>query len=399
MTDPELITTDDALADLIAHLRASGRFAFDTEFVSESTFEPILCLIQVATRDRLAAVDPLAFEDVRIFWDVVNDPAIEVVMHAAGEDLRIGKLQSGYLPARVVDVQLAAALVGYGYPLSLGNLVREVVGQSVAGGETRTDWRRRPLSPAQLRYALDDVRYLLDAADLLNARLDAMNRRAWVESEYQVLLESIRARDDDDRWRRLPGLHGLNRRGLEVARRLSLWRRDDARRANRPIRHVLKDDLLVAIAKRMPATIADLKALRDFNRTEMIARAPEIVQAIAEAQDVDPAELPDHVERRDDGPGGSMVVSLLNAALTQIAAGNKVAASLLGTTADLKEVVRWHVARRPESYRPALLEGWRGEVCGQTILDVVAGKRALRIVDPEAEVPVAVDSIAGDGSP
>lgn len=399
MTDPELITTDDALADLIAHLRASGRFAFDTEFVSESTFEPILCLIQVATRDRLAAVDPLAFEDVRIFWDVVNDPAIEVVMHAAGEDLRIGKLQSGYLPARVVDVQLAAALVGYGYPLSLGNLVREVVGQSVAGGETRTDWRRRPLSPAQLRYALDDVRYLLDAADLLNARLDAMNRRAWVESEYQVLLESIRARDDDDRWRRLPGLHGLNRRGLEVARRLSLWRRDDARRANRPIRHVLKDDLLVAIAKRMPATIADLKALRDFNRTEMIARAPEIVRAIAEAQDVDPAELPDHVERRDDGPGGSMVVSLLNAALTQIAAGNKVAASLLGTTADLKEVVRWHVARRPESYRPALLEGWRGEVCGQTILDVVAGKRALRIVDPEAEVPVAVDSIAGDGSP
>lgn len=399
MPDPELITTDDALADLIAHLRASGRFAFDTEFVSESTFEPILCLIQVATRDRLAAVDPLAFEDVRIFWDVVNDPAIEVVMHAAGEDLRIGKLQSGYLPARVVDVQLAAALVGYGYPLSLGNLVREVVGQSVAGGETRTDWRRRPLSPAQLRYALDDVRYLLDAADLLNARLDAMNRRAWVESEYQVLLESIRARDDDDRWRRLPGLHGLNRRGLEVARRLSLWRRDDARRGNRPIRHVLKDDLLVAIAKRMPATIADLKALRDFNRTEMIARAPEIVQVIAEAQDVDPAELPDHVERRDDGPGGSMVVSLLNAALTQIAAGNKVAPSLLGTTADLKEVVRWHVARRPEGHRPALLEGWRGEVCGQTILDVVAGKRALRIVDPEAEVPVAVDSIAGDGSP
>lgn len=399
MPDPELITTDDALADLIAHLRASGRFAFDTEFVSESTFEPILCLIQVATRDRLAAVDPLAFEDVRIFWDVVNDPAIEVVMHAAGEDLRIGKLQSGYLPARVVDVQLAAALVGYGYPLSLGNLVREVVGQSVAGGETRTDWRRRPLSPAQLRYALDDVRYLLDAADLLNARLDAMNRRAWVESEYQVLLESIRARDDDDRWRRLPGLHGLNRRGLEVARRLSLWRRDDARRGNRPIRHVLKDDLLVAIAKRMPATIADLKALRDFNRTEMIARAPEIVQVIAEAQDVDPAELPDHVERRDDGPGGSMVVSLLNAALTQIAAGNKVAPSLLGTTADLKEVVRWHVARRPEGHRPALLDGWRGEVCGQTILDVVAGKRALRIVDPEAEVPVAVDSIAGDGSP
>ena len=396
MSDLELITTDAGLADLIAHLRSSRRFAFDTEFVSESTFEPILCLIQVATRDRLAVVDPLAFHDVATFWDVVNDPAIEVVMHAAGEDLRIGKLQSGHLPARVVDVQIAAALVGHGYPLSLGNLIREVVGVSLAGGETRTDWRRRPLTTAQLRYALDDVRHLLEAADSLNAQLDAMGRLAWAESEYQALLESIRARDDDDRWRRLPGLHGLNRRGLEVARRLSLWRRDEARRANRPLRHVLKDDLLVAVAKRMPATIADLKALRDFNRNELIDRAPEIVRAIADAQDVDPAELPEHGERRDDGPGGSMVVSLLNAALTQIAAGKKVAASLLGTTADLKEVVRWHVAGRPEGRPPALLEGWRGEVCGQTILDVVAGKRALRIVDPEAEVPIAVDAIAGD---
>ena len=400
MADPEiepLITTGEALADLVAHLRASGRFAFDTEFVSESTFEPILCLIQVATRDRMAVVDPLAFDGVEGFWDVVNDPAIEVVMHAAGEDLRIDKLQSGSLPsARVVDVQVAAALVGHGYPLSLGNLAREVVGVSLAGGETRTDWRRRPLSPAQLRYALDDVRHLLDTADALNARLDALGRRQWAETEYRALIESIRARDDEDRWRRLPGLHGLNRRGLEVARRLSIWRRDDARRSNRPIRYLLKDDLLVAVAKRMPSTLADLKALRDFNRSELIGRAPDVLRVIAEAQDADPSELPEHGERRDDGPGGSMVVSLLNAALTQIAAGKRVAASLLGTTADLKEVVRWHVAGRPADRLPALLEGWRGEVCGQTILDVVAGKRALRIVDPEAEVPVALDSIAGE---
>jgi ribonuclease D len=399
MADPTiepLVTTDEGLADLVAHLRTSGRFAFDTEFVSESTFEPILCLIQVATEERIVAVDPLAFGDIAVFWDVVNDPAVEVVMHAAGEDLRIDKLQSGVLPARVVDVQLAAALVGHGYPLSLGNLAREVVGVNLAGGETRTDWRRRPLSPAQLRYALDDVRYLLEAADRLNARLDELGRREWAEAEYRALLESIRARDDEDRWRRLPGLHGLNRRGLEVARRLSIWRRDDARRSNRPIRYLLKDDLLVAVAKRMPSTLADLKALRDFNRSDLIGRAPDVLKVIAQAQDMDPADLPEHGERRDDGPGGSMVVSLLNAALTQIAAGKKVAASLLGTTADLKEVVRWHVAGRPDGQRPTLLDGWRGEVCGQTILDVVAGKRALRIVDPEAEVPVALDSIPGE---
>ncbi len=152
-----LIASQPAMDELVGHLRAAGRFAFDTEFVSEDTFEPILCLIQVATRDRLAVVDPLAVKDLSGFWDVVNDPEIEVVMHAAGEDLRIGRFQSGRLPARVVDVQVAAALIGFGYPLSLGNLIHGILGVSLPGGETRTDWRRRPLTEAQLRYALDDV--------------------------------------------------------------------------------------------------------------------------------------------------------------------------------------------------------------------------------------------------
>ena len=145
---------------------------FDTEFVSEETFEPVLCLIQVATRERLA-VDRSRWRsgDLGPFWDVVNDPAVEVVMHAASEDLRICRLQTGKVPRRVFDVQIAAGLVGFGYPLSLVNLVGQVLGVSLAGGETRTDWRRRPLTPAQLRYALDDVRYLLDLADLLGAEL------------------------------------------------------------------------------------------------------------------------------------------------------------------------------------------------------------------------------------
>lgn len=396
-SSPEpLIRTEAGLAELVDHLRESKRFAFDTEFVSESTFEPILCLVQVATRDRIAAVDPLAFNDIGIFWDVVNDASVEVVMHAAGEDLRIGKIQSGRLPDRLVDVQVSAGLVGFSYPLSLGNLISQTLGVSLAGGETRTDWRRRPLTPGQIRYALDDVRYLLDAADEIERRLDALGRREWAEAEYVALLESIRSREDEDRWRRTPGLNSLNRRGLEVARRLIAWRREDARRANRPVRQILKDDLLAAIAKRMPATVADLKALRDFNRHELIARAQEIVDVIAEAQAVPTDQLPEHIDRRDDGPGGSMVTSILNAALTQTAAGNKVAPSLLGTTADLKELVRWHVTNRPANRTPAILEGWRGEVCGKTLMDVVAGKRSLRIVDPEADVPVAVDPIPGE---
>ncbi|MDR3637456.1 MAG: HRDC domain-containing protein [Isosphaeraceae bacterium] len=385
-----LIATPAGLDELVAHLRSSGRFAFDTEFVSEETFEPQLCLIQIATRDRLAVVDPIAVRELRPFWDVVNDPAVEVVMHAAGEDLRICRFQTGTVPARVFDVQIAAGLVGFGYPLSLGNLVYQCLRTTVAGGETRTDWRRRPLSTPQLRYALDDVRYLLPVADDIRDRLAGLGRSEWAEDEFVRFVSAIQNRTDEERWRRLPGLHQLSRRGLEVARRLSEWRFEEARRSNRPIRQLLRDDLLVAIAKRQPLNRRDLELLREFNRPHLLSKGPDILRVIAEAQAVPAEALPEHADKPDDGPGLSMVVNLLSAALARCCAQNKVAVGLVGAVADLKDLVRWHTEGRPESRRPTLARGWRDIVCGEPLLDVLSGRCALRVVDPQAEVPVAL---------
>jgi ribonuclease D len=393
-TEP-LIATSSDLEELVAHLRARGRFAFDTEFVSEETFEPVLCLIQVATRERLAVIDPLAVDDLTPFWDVVLDPQVEVVMHAASEDLRICRFQTGRVPRRVYDVQVVAGLLGFGYPLSLGNLVSQALGIAVVGGETRTDWRRRPLSAPQLRYALEDVRHLLDLADLFARRLEERGRTAWAEAELARFLATIGGRAEEDRWRRLPGLHQLNRRGLESARRLAEWRYDEARRANRPLRQVLRDDLLVAIAKRQPATRRDLEALRDFNRPHLLARGHAILAVLAAAQAVPAGELPEPADRHEEGPGLTMVVSLLAAALAQCCAQHQVASSLVGTASDLKNLVRWHGQGRPEPGRPELVQGWRDEVCGATLLDVVAGRIALRVADPLADVPVALEALPG----
>jgi ribonuclease D len=392
-TGAPLIATASELKELVAHLRDVGRFAFDTEFVSEETFEPVLCLIQIATRERLAVVDPLAIGDLAPFWAVVNDPAVEVVMHAASEDLRICRFQTGQVPRRVYDVQIAAGLVGYGYPLSLANLIGQALRISVTGGETRTDWRRRPLSLAQLRYALDDVRYLLDLADLLATQLDEWGRTTWAETEFASFVQAIQNRDEEERWRRLSGLHQLSRRGLEVARRLSEWRIDEARRANRPLRQVMRDDLLVAIAKRQPSSRRDLEALRDFNRPHLLSRSGAILEAIAEAQLVPADQLPEPADRFEDGPGQTMVVNLLAAALAQCCAQHRVASGLVGVSHDLKMLIRWHTLGRPESERPDLTQGWRSEVCGQTLLDVLAGRIALRVADPSAEVPVALEPI------
>ncbi len=391
-----LIATPEALGELVDHIRASGRFAFDTEFVSEETYEPVLCLVQVATDSRLAVVDPLKVGDLAPFWDAVIDPSIGVIMHAAGEDLRICRLRTGTVPRRVFDVQIAAGLVGFGYPLSLGNLVHQTLKVSLPGGETRTDWRRRPLSDAQLKYALDDVRHLLELADLLGSRLAGLGRTEWAEGEFAAFLHGIEHRSEEDRWRRLSGLHLLNRRGLEVARRLSEWRVEDARRANRPIRSVLRDDLLVAIAKRQPGTRKDLEALRDFNRPQLLSRAGEILGVVAAAQAVAADDLPEAAGRHDDGPGLAMVVSLLTATLSQACAQGKVAVGLAGGSNDLKDLVRWYNEGGDPARTPVLLQGWRDEVCGRTLLDVLSGRRALRIVDPGAEVPVALDSVPAD---
>ncbi len=388
-----LITTAAGLSELVAHLRQAKRFAFDTEFVSEETFEPNLCLVQVATVDRLAVIDPLEVRDLSPFWNAVIDPTLEVVMHAAGEDLRICKIKTGTVPKRVFDVQIAVGLLGPGYPLSLNNLVSHRLGITLAGGETRTDWRRRPLSPAQLRYALDDVRYLLELADGIASDLTRLGRTEWAEDEFSAFLDQIKGRNDEDRWRKLPGLNQLNRRGLEVARLLAEWRQNDARRANRPLRSILRDDLLVAIAKRQPANRRDLEALRDFNRPHLIGKANEILDVIARAAAVSHDQLPHANERHDEGPGVAMVVSLLSATLARCCGQARVANGLVGGASDLRDLIRWKVDGCKPETAPALATGWRWEVCGQTLMEVLTGRRALRVVDPEADVPVALDPV------
>jgi ribonuclease D len=388
MPEESLIATPGQFRELVCHVREAGRFGFDTEFVSEETFEPVLCLIQVATRERLAVIDPQAVGDLGPFWELLHDPAVEVVMHAAGEDMRICLLRTGSVPGRVFDVQIAAGLVGYSHPLSLTNLVSQVLKINLPGSETRTDWRRRPLSPAQVRYALDDVRHLLEISDRLKAELARLDRTHWAEAEFADFLDGIENRADQERWRRLPGLHHLSRRSLEMARRLYAWREDEARRQNRPMRQGLRDDLLVAIAKRQPASRRELEALRDFNRPNLIGKSQAILAVLDQARAVPDDQLPEPPYRPDESPGAATVASLLSAALGQLCARSRVAGSLVASVSDLKHLVRWYLDGRPESDRPALLKGWRNELCGELLLEVLEGRRTFRVVDPGSEFPV-----------
>lgn len=398
MPDPrasQSIASQAKLDELAAHLRASGRFAFDTEFVSEDSFEPVLGLIQVATRERLATVDPLCIDDLQPLWDVVLDPGVEVVMHAPGEDLRICRYKTGRLPSRVVDVQRAAGLIGVHYPSSLGNLLSSCLRVNLDNRETRTDWLRRPLSPAQLRYALDDVRHLLDLQDHIDHHLSARNRKAWAEEEFVALLSEIAEREEGERWRKLPGISQLNRRGLEAARRLWEWRRDTARRTDQPARRVMRDDLLVSIAKRQPTHKADLEALRDFQRSHLRGHSDELLRILGEARLTSEHELPLALERSDDGKPPSTITNVLLAVLNWACADHGVSVALTATVADIRELVQWCIGGHDAENLPALMQGWRRGVCGELLVDVIAGRRSLRIQNPTGDDPIAIDPIAG----
>ncbi len=207
---------------------------------------------------------------------------------------------------------------------------------------------------------------------------------------------SISRRADEDRWRRLPGLNQLGRRGMEMARRLWEWREDEARRQNRPLRQLMRDDLLVAIAKRQPTNRRGLEALRDFNRPALLSRSDEILRVLDEARQVPEDALPEPADCAfEEPPGVSTVSDLLSAALAQCCAQNQIAGSLVANKADLKHLIRWYLDGRPETLRPALLQGWRAEMCGGILLDVLEGRVALRVTNPGSDFPVALEPVAG----
>ena len=247
-------------------------------------------------------IDPLAVRDLGPLWDARQRP-FDRSRHARRRrrpaDLPFEDRHPAAARLRRADRRRADGPL---YPLSLVNLVSQVLSVSLAGSETRTDWRHRPLSPAQLDYALDDVRHLLDLADHLRCSTGcSLDAADWAEAEFEDLIRSVARRADEDRWRRLPGLHHLGRRCLEMARRLADWREDEARRMNRPLRQILRDDLLVAIAKRQPTNRRGLEALRDFNRPALLKRSQEILDILEAARAVPEEQLPE-LAPRDEEP-------------------------------------------------------------------------------------------------
>jgi len=389
MSSP-LIVQQSEFISLCDQILDAGIVAFDTEFVSEFTYRPELSLLQFALNGRSVAVDPYEVKDLSPWWEIMTNESTTVVVHGGREEVRFCRHFSGKKPQNLVDLQIAEGLRSRSFPISYTALVARVLNENAGSKETRTDWRRRPLTEQQIKYALDDVKYVLKIWKTQEKELTDLGRITWAEAEFQRMIDEVDSEFHRENWRRISGLHKLKPRELAIVRELFDWRDEVAQKKDQPARRVLRDDLLIELARRKPTSTQDLIATRDLNRKNMFKLAPDMIQRIAKAQQVPADQLPQHIENPNNqqNQDEQVIGKLLGIALANRCAEMNVAQSLVGTTADLRYLVRYHVYRELNEEKPRLMAGWRADVCGDLLTDVLDGKISMRVADPESDHPL-----------
>lgn len=374
---PQLVTDKRELSQIAAQCREAGAFAFDTEFIRDDTFEATLCLVQVACGETVWLIDPVGDLDVHAFWELVLDPAVLKIVHAGKEDFDVCLTATGKPPRNIFDVQIAGGFVGLGYPLSLSRLATAAISKRIAKGQTLTDWSRRPLTEEQLRYAVEDVSHLPAIHAKLTAMLEKNGRAAWAAEEFRRFEDArLYQPPPGERLFRIKGTRNLDPLALVALEKLIEWREDWAREKNRPTRAMMRDDILVEIARRRPTRAEQLEVMRGFPQSRNPRIIARILELIAEAKAVPPDQRPVTKETPEESPMTRVVVDVLAAVLRSTCHVEHLDADLVGSTQRLRELLDF---QRDGGNRPTLLTGWREEFIGRRLIDVLAGRSELHL--------------------
>lgn len=373
MSDVLYVSTAEDLQRAVALLSPSEFIALDTEFMRESTYYPILCLVQAATSDACVIIDPLAVKDLQALWDLLDDRNRVKVLHAARQDLEVMSQaprssvagiplpEGGKIPGPIFDTQLAAALLGHPAQIGYGNLVAERLGHSLAKGHARTDWTRRPLSDEQLQYAADDVRYLVPLYLELRTALADAGRTNWLEEEALKLEDSALFRTDpQDAWRRLKGLDRLKPTQRAAAKLLAAWRETKAMKHDRPRGWILPDEGLRELAERLPNSTEQLEGLRLVPAGVLRKNSDELLDVVAQAEGEARNEAPYELPGKPDPDQLARVTKLMSVVRAQ-AEQLKIAPELLATRRDIEQLVFSGRAQ-------GISSGWRREAIGERLL-------------------------------
>jgi len=372
------------IAELAERASSGGRIAIDTEFVSERRYQALLCLVQVAVPDpdagsgvRTEVLDPLEGElDFGPLADVLADPSVEVLMHAGRQDVAILRRSWNTEVTNVFDTQVAAGFLGFGNQEGYESLVRKVLRVKLKGSEGFTKWDRRPLTAQQLEYAGDDARLLLTLAEELEQRLEERGRLEWAREESRALEDVSDERDADRSYEKLPRLSRLSESARAVARELVEWREQEARTADRPPGAVLPDQALVELARRTPRDRNGLEQIRGLPPQMLHRRGDELLAAIARGRERPAPEAPPEPSPRD--PADAPLVSLAQALVRHRSMESGVAVELIATQSELAALV--HSLRRGDNGdHVRVSQGWRRELVGEELGELVKGRRALSV--------------------
>lgn len=374
--EPILIADNAALAAAAGHWLDAEVIALDTEFLRTDTFYPILGLVQVCTGPRVWLVDPLSISDLAPLAAVLASPKVVKALHSCSEDLEVFQRALGQLPVQLFDTQVASAMTGNGFSISYRTIVKNLLGVELDKQETRSDWLKRPLSDAQLRYAAEDVHYLMEVYRQLNDQLAGLERSHWLAEDAAAKLAAVdeTLRPQDYYWR-IKGAWRLDRRGLAILQRLAAWREEEARREDRPRSRVVADADLLEIATRKPRRSLQLstacslhpRAIRRYGET----LADMVNQVLEEPEENYPALLAQPLPREC-----SALVKLLQGHVSTIAEALGVAPEILARRTDIEYLVRtfWLGEAALPSY---LASGWREAAVGSSLLRFINAQEAV----------------------
>ena len=370
------VDNETKLADLCQLLAKSDVVAIDTEFMREKTYYAQLCLVQLATDDFIACVDPLALEDLGPLLELLYQPQRLKILHAARQDLEIFFDLTGEVPKPVYDTQIAATLLGHGDQLGYAKLVKAMMNVNIDKDHSRTNWSKRPLDEAQIVYAENDVRYLIPMYRDQMKKLSELGRESWLQADFDNLTDlKLYAPQKDNLWKRIKGTRILKRNQLAVIQQLAIWREEKAIKSDCPRKWVVPDDAMIDLARRMPNTVDAMEQLRSW-KSYLKKYADELLTLIKTASQLPESEWPSQARNNHLSVKEEALVDFLMGIVRLRAIANDVTPTVLATRKDLERLVLHETDI-------AVLTGWRKELVGQDLAQFLNGEKTIRIEKDE----------------
>jgi ribonuclease D len=367
----------EAIADLRIGLARDPRLALDTEFVREKSYIPWLELVQLATSDgRIVMIDTRALDgQLAPLGQLLDDKGVLKLVHAIGQDAEILHTHLGIVLEPVFDTQIASAFIGHALQTGYGKLVQSELGINLPKGDAMSDWSRRPFARQMLEYAANDVAHLHNLHDRIAPTLKTRGRESWAD---EIMTQTVRSMTGivppDELWRKVGGgRNTLSRRELSVLRELCIWREDEARDRNKPPRTVMKDEVLIELARRAPSTTRAVLDLRSVPPGLGERRAQEIVDAVKAGKAVPPEQQPSVELSPGLDDQGAALFELLSAVIRVRSIEADLPPSMIASSETLRNLA---AIRRVEAVE-TLLPGWRGQIAGDDLRDAIAGRLSV----------------------